>query len=183
MYDPVTYWKSAGRTYEPRWRRTAAFDAQEMALTALLERLDFSTVLDVGCGFGRIGEIVVATHPEASYTGLDLSPDQIAAARRRLPDGEFIESAFEDFKPDGRTWDLVIASEVLMHQLPEKVEMFTTALRLLARQHLVTLDWDDATGMPARAAHNFCHDYRSLYGPAAERIVVGRQGIWHLDLG
>lgn len=173
MYDPLAYWRERGRTYE-RDFRPERYREQEAALEELLAPLEFDSVLDVGCGFGRIGTLLYRLRPGISYRGVDASPDQVAAARRNLP----IEARLSvgDLRLVEGRYDLVIASEVLMH-LPDIED---TAARLLgiARRHLVTVDWDAPEG---RTAGTYCfgHDYARLF-PGATRTTVGRQAIWHL---
>ena len=71
-----------------------------------------SSVLDIGCGYGR----VAAAFCDAGYdyTGVDVSSEAVAAARRNEPRGTYIEgSALEvDF---GRKFDLVCVLYVFVH--------------------------------------------------------------------
>lgn len=180
MYDPIADWQRRGRTYEARFRQTPAFEAQEAALADVLRPLAFRSVLEVGCGFGRIGELVARIRPDARYTGLDISADMLRGARSRLPDGEFVEAALLDFDADGRQWDLVLVAEVLMHQPPDAVVAFVAAVRRLARHHVVTVDWDEPGAPRVADPGNFQHDYRDLFGPSAHRTPVGRQAIWRV---
>ena len=56
---------------------------QEQILVEYLRKnISFSTVLEVGCGFGRITKIILSNFPEVTeYVAVDLSPDQIENAR------------------------------------------------------------------------------------------------------
>jgi trans-aconitate 2-methyltransferase len=45
-----------------------------------------ATVLDVGCGTGRITEALIALVPDGRVLALDASPDMVELARRRLGD-------------------------------------------------------------------------------------------------
>src|SRR5918995_5906607 len=45
-----------------------------------------ATVLDVGCGSGRVTEALVALVPRGRVLALDASADMVALARRRLGD-------------------------------------------------------------------------------------------------
>ncbi|MEO8247206.1 MAG: class I SAM-dependent methyltransferase [Chloroflexota bacterium] len=176
MTEPLGYWRTRGRTYE-RDFRPERFVAQEAALVDVLRPLRFASVLDVGCGFGRIGELLFELKPDLrTYVGVDISPDQLAAAQRRLgPRARLVSGDIREL--DERPADLVIASEVLMHVPPTDIMSLVERLRGLARRHLVTVDWD----APGKEAGGYCwgHDYATLL-PGARKVPVGRQAIWVL---
>lgn len=176
MLNLRSYWLERGETYEADFQDGPEYAEQEEIIAEILGPLEFESVLDAGCGFGRIGQVIEAVHPGASYTGLDLSPDQIASARRRLPGGRFIVSPLADFIPD-RTWDLVVAVELLMHIPPKQLGRSIRKLIALASRHVLTVDWDQP-GLSEAARHNWCHDYTPWLGPPVAR--VGVQGIYYL---
>jgi SAM-dependent methyltransferase len=57
---------------------------------------DSPTVLDVGCGPGRVGEAVIEAGA-ASYAGVDFSPRMLELARRRLAGVESVQLIEHDF--------------------------------------------------------------------------------------
>jgi trans-aconitate 2-methyltransferase len=63
---------------------------QQAWAEAVLARLDDiapdATVLDVGCGTGRVTEALVALVPQGRVLALDASPDMVELARKRLGD-------------------------------------------------------------------------------------------------
>jgi trans-aconitate methyltransferase len=186
--DPHVYWTAAGfdpahPEHERHFVRTQTFAAQEEALMAVLERLEFRSVLEVGCGWGRITKIVRKRWPAIPYTAIDISPERLASASRKAPDVEFVESSIADYRP-GRQWDLVLAVETLMHVPPDEIAAAVDRLHRLARRHIVSLDWTADLGSKPIAAHNWRHDYAELYGSVLVRTepvglqsihVVGRQ--------
>jgi 2-polyprenyl-3-methyl-5-hydroxy-6-metoxy-1,4-benzoquinol methylase len=75
----------------------------------------FASVLDVGCGNGELLALLHGAHPEVSVlAGADLSPDQIARNRARLPAMEFSALDVQKDRLD-RTFELVVCSEVIEH--------------------------------------------------------------------
>ena len=178
-FDPLDYWRHRGERYERDFDRSSAFDEQERQLLAYLTRLDYDSVIEVGCGFGRITQLV---RPHAVwYTAIDVSPDQIRAASQRVPDVSYTCTSIEDFQADGRQWDLVLAVEVLMHVPPESITEVTQKLLSLSSRHVVTVDW---VGLGDLASHNWVHDYRALFSDChVEPIGDSGQAIFHVDKG
>lgn len=165
-FDPDAYWRSTPPSEYPTHRR------QEHRLERLLGSLDFDTALELGAGNGRITRLL-AGHPT---TVVDIAPDRVEALRSRLG-VEGTASRIQDFAPS-RTWDLVIAVEVLMHIPPSDIEAVCNQLRSLANRYIVTCDW--STPLPkgrTPAAHNWLHDYASLLRPT-RTIRIGRQSIY-----
>jgi SAM-dependent methyltransferase len=187
-YDPIHYWRTRGETYEAKFN-APVYAAQEAALRGVLAALQFGSVLDVGCGFGRIGALVLDVNHVAEYTGLDLSPTMLASARGRIA-GTFVESTLAEFE-SSRKWDLVIAVEFLMHVPPVDIEAAVRKLLRLSARHVVTLDWTvPLTGRTPIGAHNFRHDYAALLGDAGfgrtrriETVPVGLQTVHHVEKG
>lgn len=128
----------------------------------------FFTVLEVGCGFGRITKILLSKFPYIKeYVGIDLSPHQIENAKeyvnsvkgKRL---KFIVSDIESFQSD-KKYDLVLASEVLMHILPSKVDEVILKLVNMSNKHVLNIDWYEEKTSTKVAPHNFIHPYEKIY--------------------
>jgi cyclopropane fatty-acyl-phospholipid synthase-like methyltransferase len=179
-YDPASYWRERGETYAAKFD-APAYEEQERALAAVLAELDYATVLEVGCGFGRIARLL-----HGQYTGIDLSPTMLASNPADLRTAALIETSLEDYRPDGR-FDLVIAVEVLMHVPPADLPKAIRKLDRLSSRYIVTVDWTTPLPRKKTAAHNFLHDYSALeQGPfgrtrGVTRIPVGLQTIHLVD--
>ncbi|RPF70658.1 class I SAM-dependent methyltransferase [Aurantiacibacter spongiae] len=73
-----------GRTWAEQWRRTdRAFGQLTDRLLAATRGLDFAHALDIGCGAGELTLALARNRPDACVTGVDVSPDLLAVARRR----------------------------------------------------------------------------------------------------
>ena len=71
-----------------------------------------AAAVDLGCGPGNSTELLRARFPEARLTGIDSSPDMIAAARQRLPDVRFALADIASWKARAPV-ELVFANAVL----------------------------------------------------------------------
>lgn len=158
-YDPQAYWQLAGKTYEHD-ASLVEYEHQERVLTEVLNEIAFESVLEVGCGFGRVGALMNKMFP-VQYTGVDISAHQIAAANKRIPEGTFWQGMFQDF-PETETYDLVIAVEVLMHIPPEDIGQVIEKMHRLSNRYVLSCDSDEV-GATNYHWFNFPHDYRALY--------------------
>lgn len=62
--------------------------------------------LDAGCGYGRVSEWV------PNYTGVDFSPDFIAEAKKRYPDGAFFTASLDALPFKDKEFDIVFMISV-----------------------------------------------------------------------
>ena len=72
-------------------------------------------ILDLGCGSALSTAELRRAYPKAKIVGVDLSPDMLAAAAKRLPEIKFVEGDAASF--DTRGFDLVFANAVF-HWVP-----------------------------------------------------------------
>jgi SAM-dependent methyltransferase len=157
-YDYSKYWKKAGKKYKKNFRYTDAFTVQEYKLLAELKKLDFKSVFELGCGFGRITKIIMNNFDVSRYDAVDISKHQIKNAD--VPGVNFEVADFMEYTPKG-TYDLVLASEVLLHIPPNLIKQTVSKLLSMSKKYLVTID---AYGKYEKLAdHNFIHPYLELY--------------------
>lgn len=101
----------------------------------VLDRLDLrgdETVLDAGCGSGRVTEALVERLPRGTVIGVDGSPEMIAAARRRLGEGPDLlvqDLALLDL---GDTTVDAVLSTATFHWIPDHRALFGRLRTVLA---------------------------------------------------
>ena len=109
-----TRWQSSdaprGQDYDARWERLAAsgvgVHGEADLIESLLSETGGSTVLDAGCGTGRVA-IELAARGFA-VVGLDADPAMLAAARSKAPDLRWVEADLVDTGDHlGEAFDLV----------------------------------------------------------------------------
>jgi trans-aconitate 2-methyltransferase len=94
----------------------------------VLERLALKgdeTVLDAGCGSGRVTQALLERLPEGQVIGVDGSAEMLAAARERL--GAEVELILQDLDAldlGGREVDAIL-STATFHWLPDHAHLFT----------------------------------------------------------
>src|SRR6185503_2880674 len=84
-FNANEYGLERGRNYINEKRTPPEFHRlQERFLFDVLRRsgVPMRRVLEIGCGFGRITKLLAQAWTDADVTALDLSPEQLANARR-----------------------------------------------------------------------------------------------------
>lgn len=109
-FDYNTGWKAWDdmKRYGPMSRHTRRLIAK------MVKDLEFSSVLDVGCGQGSPLEEIAARRPGVELAGVDISAQAVEFARQRLPDATFSVLDLTQGALD-RQYDLIICSDVLEH--------------------------------------------------------------------
>ena len=107
-----------GEDYDRRFAELAAQGQHLHGEADLVEAYRPVSLLDAGCGTGRVAlELQARGH---AVTGVDLDPDMLAAARAKAPHLEWVEGDLAD--PDllpGREFDTVVmAGNVLLFVRP-----------------------------------------------------------------
>jgi SAM-dependent methyltransferase len=191
LYIPHEYWLKRGKVYMQNFQHDKRFQLQESMLLEYLRTISFESVLEVGCGFGRITRLIIENNPQIKdYLALDLSPDQIMNAKEyvypvltnRNVKLDFIVSEIQSIQI-GRKYDLVLASEVLMHVLREDIVNVMTILINFAQKHMINIDWFEWPEPPQRPdTWNFVHPYETIYRdmPSVDQVfrIPIRKGIF-----
>ena len=113
--------------FTKRWsdeQRRAVDEAQSATMIRLAGPLEDQTVLDLGCGVGRLSARLAPL--AGSVTGIDISRGMIDRARERVPGAEFRVTRPGQFDLPDAHFDCIIASFVFQHILDD--EVFTRTL-------------------------------------------------------
>ena len=108
---------------------------------------DVRRAVDLGCGPGNSTEVLAASFPEASVTGLDNSADMIEAARARLPGVRF-DLADIGAWDDAGGHDLILANAVLQW-VPDHAVLMPRLVGKLAGGGCLAVQMPDNLDEPA----------------------------------
>ena len=130
------------RVYDRLWSRYL-----QVSIARAVDRLPLTgaeRLLDVGCGTGLLLARVRARRPEVELHGIDLTPQMLRRARRRLgPEVELREGRAEALPWPDSHFDVVVSTSVL-HEVPHPhgpvVDEWLRVLR--PGGALVVSDWD-----------------------------------------
>lgn len=96
----------------------------------VLRQFNWKSVLDVGCGDGRLPSLLTARFPERRVVGLDYSERAIALASAMVPEAEFIAGDVTDPKLFAEPFDCATCIDTIEHIEPAFLPEFVRGIRL-----------------------------------------------------
>jgi len=181
LYNPNEYWVECGKKYKERFEYNKKYQLQETMLIDYLKTISpFSSVIEIGCGFGRITKLLLSNffHIE-EYIAVDISLHQIENAKEYIKttksntDLQFVVSDIRLLEIK-KKYDLVLASEFFMHVLPSDINNVIRKIVGLSNKHVVNIDWYEEQ-IPRRSApHNFIHRYEKIYKEISSIIQLNQ---------
>jgi SAM-dependent methyltransferase len=99
----MTAWD--GDEYQARFDRLAASGTDVHGEASFVERFAPGTVLDAGCGTGRVA--IELARRGLAVVGVDVDPSMLATARERAPEIDWVGADLTTFDL-GRTFDVVV---------------------------------------------------------------------------
>jgi trans-aconitate 2-methyltransferase len=116
-------------------------------LLSALPDVQARKVIDLGCGPGNSTELLAARFPGAVVSGIDSSPDMIAAAARRLPQVQFTIGDIESWEDPG-PFDVILANAVL-HWVADHPTLLPSLIARLAAGGGLAIQMPDNLDVPA----------------------------------
>jgi SAM-dependent methyltransferase len=100
------------------WGKLAREHVRFAVMADVVREVGAASVLDVGCGFADLFDYLVQEEWTGRYTGIDIVPGLLAAARRRHPTLDLHEADVATFQPANASgFDVVVASGVFNARL------------------------------------------------------------------
>ena len=127
------------RTKNPLYRRL--MDRFLSDAGALVGLADPGRVLEVGCGPGDLARRLFSS--EQDYIGVDISQEEVSRARSAHPDLDFRAASIYELPFADRSFDLVVACEVLEH-LAEPRRGLDELNRVCSGHLLASVPWEPA---------------------------------------
>lgn len=105
-----------GSTYERSWMQQRLFDPVHAAVLRQAEsRFKPTSVLDIGCGSGRLLRKVHAYWPQAHLCGVDPAQGMLSVARQLTPEAGFSLGSAEALPLSDASVDLVLSTLSFHH--------------------------------------------------------------------
>lgn len=179
--DVSEYWKSRGPKYQNELEEKSKplqirLEQQEKIIKKILSKFKPKSILEIGCGSGRFTKILSQLTEFEKYIAIDISQDQINNAKKIVNNKkiDFQCIKIQDFNIQEK-FDLVFASEVLMHINFNDINEVLRKIISLSKNKVITVDWFDSNKIGKEMSeYCFLHDYNLLYTQNQVKEIIVR---------
>lgn len=186
------YWRLVGaahhlvgtRLYEKKWearvksKDVVMADIEHPHRLWLLEQINyfapFSSILEIGCGYGPNVEILAKRFPCVDAVGLDISQNSVNEGNNRLSqqgldNAYLVHGKADDLSRfDDKSIDIVFTDATLLYIGPDKIRRVIGEMKRISRKALVLLEFHhislsrDSMGGGVHTRDGWVRDYRKL---------------------
>lgn len=159
LYDYKEYWGNKGLSPADKWT-----DKKIKIVENIIKKLDFETVLELGCGDGQFTKLLKKYG--RFITGLDMS-------EARIERNEFIDVAINKNVLDFQfsDYDLICCSHFLLHVKPQDVKRVIQSIKEHAK-YIILVEPHPLKDFGEWEYYNFKHEYKKLFNKPCKIIQV-----------
>jgi ubiquinone/menaquinone biosynthesis C-methylase UbiE len=170
--EDVQSFERRASTYENSFFQRLFFDRiHRNALYAVPEELQPESILDIGCGTGRLLRRAASRWPDARLTGVDPAEGMVKEARRLTPGAEFQVSLAESLALPDSYADLAFSTASFHHWQDQQQGLRQIARVLRPGGFFVLVDIFMPLGIGK------IHPHGRQTNPGAVRIMFSRAGL------
>ncbi len=168
-----------GHGDDPWGFRSSDYEQAKFRATAdALAKRRYRSALEVGCGNGELARHI-ATRCD-SYTGVDAVETALAAARRAVPGGHFVQAYLPCPLPDG-PHDLIILSEILYFlDTPGLVSLGRQIAERWPDAEVLCVNWLGPSGNPLEGLEAL-EAFRSAMAPTFRSVPITETDNFRID--
>ncbi len=129
------------KQYDKRWDKYVSKTTEETL--KFLDLSEANSLLDIGCGTGRLLELIQDKSPQVSLHGIDLSPEMIGIAQSKIPKANLKVGDASDLPYPANSMD-VVTSVSSFHYWRNPLDCLAEVRRVLKPHgQFVLTDWCD----------------------------------------
>lgn len=173
------YWEKRAKTnIQQDLKVDETYERSLSSIGNELNRLEWNSLLEVGCGFGRVLRFLSDKFPEKKLSGLDFSGEQLKHARTYVGDRD-IRWYQGDTAPlpfGENVFDVVITSAMLIYTHPNDLQRTLSEFKRVAKKYVLLFEYDAGTiDTPERRAlltraPFYGHDYAAALRQTGFRV-------------
>jgi SAM-dependent methyltransferase len=165
-YNPKKYWSVRGLVYkkamEQAFENDPDCDRNRSLVLETLKEYRFSSLLDVGCGYGLYLKSIEDNLDLERIDGCDISPTQVKAAKEYLGATSKVnvtETDGENLPYPDNSFDITLTYGVCIHVPHDKITHFIEEILRVTRKHYIFLE----SSLGADFLYYVSHDYPAIF--------------------
>ena len=138
-------YNSLAEVYDGMYRTFINYDEEFNFYSEILKKYHCVQVLEIGCGTGNLASRFIGNGFQ--YTGLDLSEDMLAIARRNHAGGEFVNGDMRDFHLSTEFQAAIITGRTISYLVSNEdvYDAFANFNKHISSKGIVAFDCIDAS--------------------------------------
>jgi len=170
-YDPVKFWNDFGELFYKRFDKREKFRINVDWTVDRLKQLEAESLLEVGCGFGRMlpffvdaGAVEIADGIDVSETLVNCSKEYLAPHEGSPDYANKVSVSMGDVRMlefPSSSYDIVLSSETLQHLNQDDMELGLREIVRVAKRAIILIErW----AFPSEHAepHIWSYDYATI---------------------
>jgi SAM-dependent methyltransferase len=165
-YNPKKYWTARGLSYRKEFDRSfeksPGSDRGLSLILGTLKQYEFSSFLDIGCGYGLYLKPIEKEFRLDKIAGCDISSTQIKEAGKYLGPDSKVKLAVTDGEHlpyEDKSFDITFTYGVCIHVPHKKIEAFIKEILRVTRKHYLFIE----SHAGKDSMYYISHDYPALF--------------------
>ncbi|MDI6793278.1 MAG: methyltransferase domain-containing protein [bacterium] len=162
-YDPKRYWEERGKNYLQERRLVSKKEDIQRLESSLVNQLkgqQFDSLIELGCGFGRVLKMIKTHFKEKKLCGVDIGESMIKSAKSFLkdyPEIALFVAGGEVLPFRNRAFDIALTHTMLMHVPPTKIRETILEISRIAK---ICQFYEPNS--PSKVIYCFNHNYEEI---------------------
>lgn len=178
-YDPLHFWDDYGDRYAKGFDKPQEVQRNVAWIVFRMKSLGVESLLDVGCGFGRLEPFLIDGEAVKKITAIDISQKQLDSANKYLenyPQKDkitFVKESIKRTSFEANSFDCILSSECLMHQTYNKANLGIREMQRLTKKYIILVERFVYNGEHLYP-HIWSHDYFKLVSNCGLTILENK---------
>lgn len=111
-------------------------------ITAVLKRLSWRSLIEIGCGPGANLVNIVRNIPEVQVGGVDVNPEAIELAKKTFTGGLFKVNSADDIMLSDKATDVTLSDMTLIYVDPFNIGRYVKEMKRITRKYVVLCEFN-----------------------------------------